>query len=192
MPAQRQSLLNLHYAILASDTGDGAVYQTPRKLAGLISAKVNPSSSQEKLWADDSVADIASALGDITLEIELSSLALHDHGFLLGHSLGMGELVMRDFDEPPYVAVGFMTRYAPNRHRLVWLCKGKFSLVQDEYATATDAAAWRLPKLTGTFVKREYDGMWQAIADTGDPEFIAPIASWFKNVYGSTETLPPS
>ena len=47
--AQRQSLRNIHYALLTSDTAAGAVYALPKPLVGAVSAKVSPASSQEKL-----------------------------------------------------------------------------------------------------------------------------------------------
>lgn len=47
--AQRQSLRNIHYAILSSDTAEGAAYETPQPLAGAISASISPTTSQEKL-----------------------------------------------------------------------------------------------------------------------------------------------
>ena len=40
--AQRQSLRNIHYAILTSDTEEGAVYESPQPLVGAISASISP------------------------------------------------------------------------------------------------------------------------------------------------------
>ena len=179
---QRQSLRNLHYALLTEDTAERVAYETPKPLVGAISAKVNPTSNQAKLWADDGVFDIASMLGDITLEIELATLPIKAQAVLLGHHYENGVMTMKDTDEPPYLAIGFMSQPQPSRFRFVWLYKGKFALLQDEYATATDSAAWRNAKLTGTFVKREHDGEWQAIADSGDAGFSG-AEQWFQAVY---------
>ena len=44
--AQRQSLRNIHYAILTSDTTEGAVYETPQPLVGAISASISPTTNQ--------------------------------------------------------------------------------------------------------------------------------------------------
>ena len=185
---QRQSLRNLHYAILTSDTAALLAYQVPQPLVGAISAKISPSSNQEKLWADDGVFDIASSLGDIQLELELATLPLRAQAALLGHTYQDGVMTMADTDEPPYLAIGFMSQPRSGRFRFVWLYKGKFALVEDEYATATDSAAWRLPKLSGTFVKRENDGQWQVIADSSEPGFTGSDF-WFKSVY---PTPPPA
>ena len=187
---QRQSLRNLHYAILTSDTADNLAYQVPKPLVGAISAKVSPTSNQEKLWADDGVFDIAASLGDIKLELELATLPLKAQAALLGHGYVDGVMTMTDIDEPPYVAVGFMSQPQPGKFRFVWLYKGKFSLVEDEYATATDSATWRLPKLSATFVKRENDGQWQVIADSTDPGFTGSDF-WFKSVYPTPPAAEP-
>ena len=187
---QRQSLRNLHYAILKSDTADGVVYEPPQPLVGAISAKIAPTSNQEKLWADDGVFDIASYLGDISLEIELATLPIRAQAVLLGHTYADGVMTMQDTDEPPYLAIGFMSQPRKGVFRFVWLYKGKFALVQDEYATATDAAAWRTSELNGTFVKREHDGQWQVIADSGDEGFTG-ADTWFQSVYPTTPAQEP-
>ena len=187
---QRQSLRNIHYALLTSDTATGVEYAVPKPLVGAVNAKISPTSSQEKLWADDGVFDIANNLGDISVELELAELPLQAQATLLGHTYLDGVMTMKATDEPPYLAIGFMSRVSQSRFRFVWLYKGKFGLVQDEYATATDAAAWRNAKLTGTFVRRDYDGEWQVIADSGDAGFTG-ADFWFQAVYPNTPTTEP-
>ena len=185
--AQRQSLRNIHYAILTSDTPEGAAYETPQPLVGAISASISPTTNQEKLWADDGVFDIASQLGDITVELELAALPMRAQAILLGHRYEHGVMVQNASDEAPYVAIGFMSQPQPNPFRCVWLYKGKFQLVEDEYSTSNDSPAWRQPKLTGTFVQRDYDGNWQISADTGDPDFTG-VDAWFNAVYEAAAT----
>ena len=80
--AQRQSLRNIHYALLTSDTPEGVTYAKPEPLVGAISASISPTTNQEKLWADDGVFDIASQLGDITLELELAALPMKAQAIL--------------------------------------------------------------------------------------------------------------
>ncbi len=45
----------------------------------------------------------------------------------------------------------------------------------------------RQPKLTGTFVQRDYDGNWQISADTSDPDFTG-VDAWFNAVYEAAKT----
>ena len=189
---QRQSLRNLHYALLTEDSKEALAYDTPHPLVGAISAKVSPTSNQEKLWADDAIFDISANLGEITFETEVATLPIKSQAVLLGHKYANGVMTMTDTDEPPYLAIGFMSMPQPNRFRLVWLYKGKFQLLEDEYATATDAATWRNAKLKATFVKREHDGQWQVIADSGDEGFAGTADDWFKAVYAPSTVAPVS
>ena len=46
---QRQSLRNLHYAILTEDKADSVAYEKPLPLVGAINAKISPTSNQDKL-----------------------------------------------------------------------------------------------------------------------------------------------
>jgi phi13 family phage major tail protein len=185
--AQRQSLRNIHYAILKTDNADGATYEKPEPLVGAISASISPTTNQEKLWADDGVFDVASQLGDITLELELAALPMKAQAALLGHRYDKGVMIQNARDEAPYVAIGFMSQPQPNQFMCVWLYKGKFQLVEDEYSTSNDSPAWRQPKLTGTFVQRDYDGNWQISADTSDPDFTG-VDAWFNAVYEAAKT----
>lgn len=187
--ATRQSLRNVHYAILESDTKDGVLYEDPVPLVGAISASVSPTTNTETLPADDGPFDVANGLGDITLEMALAVLPLEKQAALLGHKYKNGVMVKKDTDEPPYVAIGFMSKERnDDRITLRWLYKGKFALVQDEYATATDTPEWRQPKLSATFVKRVYDGEWDVIADTSATDFDPTVAQgWFTEVYEDTE-----
>ena len=99
--AQRQSLRNIHYALLTSDTAEGVSYEKPEPLVGAISASISPTTNQEKLWADDGVFDIASQLGDITLELELAALPMKAQAILLGHKYEKGVMVQNASDEAP-------------------------------------------------------------------------------------------
>lgn len=77
-----------------------------------------------------------------------------------------------------------MSRTTRGNYRFVWLLKGKFALLDSEYATMEDKPRWNNPKIKGTFVKRIFDGEWQRTADTGDPEFTG-ASDWFKAVSGT-------
>ena len=52
-----------------------------------------------------------------------------------------------------------------------------------------DAPKWNNPKLSGTFVKRIYDGEWQRVADSGDEDFTG-AETWFDKVPGDQTAAP--
>lgn len=182
MPAERQSLRNVHFALLTSDTEDGVAYKTPEKLIGAVAARITPTSNTAQTYSDDGVSDVVNALSQITVEIDLDRLPLEARAKLCGHTYSAGQMVLKDDDEAPYVALGFMSQVTAGEYRLHWLLKGKFSEINEELNTATDTPAWRTNTLVGTFVRRDYDRQWQRIADTGAESSTAKVETWFASV----------
>lgn len=184
----KQSLRNLHYAIQTQDDEQGVAYEAPVRIVGAISGKITPASESETEYADDGAFDVAYSLGDISVEFDVADLPLKHQAALLGHQYKNGVMIKNADDQPPYVAIGFMSKLSETAIEFVWLLKGKFALIEDEYATATNKPEFRKPKLNGTFVKRIYDGDWEHRANSGDEGFDASVAEgWFSDVYEPTE-----
>lgn len=179
----RKSLRNVHYAILQSDTIDGVVYGAPAPLVGAITATIKPTTNSETLHADDGPIDVANGLGEIALDMALAVLPLQKQAILLGHTYNNGVMVKKATDEPPYVAIGFMSQERDGRIQFVWLYKGKFHLLEDAYETSSDTPAWKQPSMTGTFVKRIHDDAWEIVANTADPAFAGTADTWFDEVF---------
>jgi len=176
-------LKDLHYALLTTDDDTGTTYSTPEKIAGAITAKVSPTVNTSTLYADDGPDEVATALGEITVELNVKDLPLEVQAALLGHTLGDdGVLIKNAGDVAPYVAVGFKSVKSNGRYRYVWLYKGKFKPPEQDYKTKEDTPEFQTPTISGTFVKRQSDGDWQAIGDEDETGFTAG-ATWFDTVY---------
>lgn len=176
-------LSNVCYALLTSDDSTAAVYGTPKNIPGAILAKVSPKVTSDVLYADDGAAETASALGEIDVEIQVKALPLTDQAALLGHTLDTdGVLYQKSTDTAPYVAFGFKSLKSNGKYRYIWLYKGKFQPVEEEYKTKEDKVTFQTPTLKGTFVKREYDEMWKATGDEDETGFTAG-STWFDTVY---------
>lgn len=176
-------LRDLHYALLTTDDDTTIAYGTPKKIAGAINAKISPKVNTSTLYADDGPDEVANALGEITVEIQVKDLPLAVQAALLGHTLGDdGVLIKNSDDVAPYVAIGFKSLKSNGKYRYVWLYKGKFQLQEQEYKTQEDTPEFQTPTISATFVKRRHDGSWQAIGDEDETGFTAG-ATWFKAVY---------
>ena len=176
-------LKDLHYALLTEDGETGATYEEPVKIAGAITAKISPTVNTSTLYADDGPDEVATALGEITVELNVKDLPLSVQAALLGHTLGDdGVLIKNANDEASYVALGFKSLKSNGKYRYVWLYKGKFQIPEQEYQTKEDTPEFQTATIQGTFVKRQYDGDWQAIGDEDETGFTAG-ATWFNAVY---------
>ena len=147
-----------------------------------------PSSASQ--YADDGIWDTASNLGEVAVELALAELPLKHHAALLGHTYKNGVIVKKDSDEAPYVALGFMSEVKAGVFELNWLYKGKFQLVSTEYGTRTNAPAFREPSISAVFMRRIFDGAWNAQANSGDESFKATLSStWFTKVMEPADLL---
>ncbi len=181
----RKSLRNVHYAILNSDTSEAVNYSAPVRLVGGISASVSPSTNAETLHADDGLIDQANDFAQVEVELALAVLPLSAQADLLGHSYNVntGILSKKSTDEAPYVALGFMSQETQDRIMCNWLYKGKFSLIEEEFATKGDTPDWKKPKIKGVFTRRVFDNKYQDEADTSSPNFTATnVTEWFNAV----------
>lgn len=176
-------LRDVHYAILTRDDATGVAYETPVRIAGAISANVNPNTSSATLFADDGPYDSATTMGEIELELNMADIPAAVQAALLGHTYAQGMVVKKASDQPPYVAIAYRSLKSNGAYRYTWLYKGKFADGEENNQTKGDSIEWQTPTITGSFLKRDFDDAWQNSADSDDPNAnSATIANWFNSV----------
>lgn len=179
-------LSNVVYSLLNADPSSGlATYETAVRVPGAISAKVNPNSSMDTLFAEDGPFETASTIGQISVELNVADLNLDTQAAFLGHSVAGGILIRKGSDVPPWIALGFKTLKTNGKYRYTWLAKGKFSAPQQDNQTKGDKIQFQTPTITGSFVQRDCDAEWQRHIDQDHIDYM-PImgANWFNDPYG--------
>lgn len=186
---------DLYYALLIDDPLSGtAIYQTPKRVPGVISANVNPNGSNETLFADDGPYETASTIGQIGLELNVADLPIEMQAEILGHTLTAGVLIRKASDVPPWLAVGFKSLKSNGKYRYTWLGKGKFALPEQANKTKGDSVEFNTPTISGSFVKRECDGEWERHIDEDHTDYMPIMGTqWFNSPYGGViDITPPS
>ena len=145
-------LKNLYYAEMLTDTTSSTTYDTPTKLAGLISVDISPSSNTNTLYADDGPYEAAESLGSVEVTIEVADLTLAAQAALLGHSVSAGVMTYTTSDAAPYVALAFESQKANGETRYIKLYKGKFAEPETNHQTKGDSVDFQTATITGTFV----------------------------------------
>lgn len=178
-------LSDLHYSLLTSDAIDSTpVYALPVEISGVISAKVNPNTDVGTLFADNGPFEVATALGNIDLELNVADLPLPIQAALLGHTYVGGILKRKGGDTPPWVAIGFKSLKSNGSYRYTWLAKGKFAPSEQANDTKNDKVNFQTPTFKGSFAKRTSDDEWECHIDEDDTAFeIADATAWFLNPY---------
>lgn len=187
-------LKNMYYALMTSDAvGVATTYGTPVLLAPSIMASMKPKTSTSVLYADDGAAEVATAVGETELTIEISKLPIAIQAVLLGHSVSGGVLTRNVNDLAPYLAIGFQAAKSNGSIRYRWLYKGKFEVLADDFKTRADKVEFQTVKAKATFVKRDYDNAYDKIGDSDDPSWLtATGTAWFTAVSGAADLTPPT
>lgn len=175
--------------LLDDPAGGTATYESPEGISGIISARVSPTTNSETLFADDGPYEVATTMGEITLEVNVADLSLEQQALLFGHKLAGGVLRKTGSDTPPWVAVGYKTLKSNGKYRYTWLAKGRFQLPEQNNQTKGDTIAFNTPTATGNFVTRESDDVWQTDIDEDSTDFVPTLAeNWFKDPFGGAGT----
>ncbi len=174
-------LKDVHYALLTSDASGGAVYATPVKMVGAITANINPNSSIETLFADDGPMEVATVLGNIEVELNMADLPLEVQAILLGHgTLSGGVMMAGSEDSPPWLGIGFKSLKSNGKYRYTWLLKGKFREPENNSETKNDSVNFQTSTIVGNFTIREYDSKWKKQTDEDATGFVEDTATaWF-------------
>lgn len=187
-------LKDVYYALLTADPAGGTpTYETPVRIAGAISANINPNASSETLFADDGPYETASTIGSIALELNTVDLPISVQAILLGHTYAGAILKRKASDVPPWVAIGFRTLKSNGKYRFTWLAKGKFAIPEQNNETRGDSVNFQTPTITGNFVKRDADDEWERHADEDETDYMASIGTgWFTSPTGTADTTAPT
>lgn len=182
MPRQI-GLRDIHISLLTKDDSSSVTYDTPTALERAISAKITPKLNSENIYSEDSMEDIITAFESVDVEIEVNQLSLDSRSKLQGAKVVKGVLIENKDDIAPTLALGFKSKKSNGKYRYVWLLKGKFELVSDEYDTEGEKPKAQSAKLKGTFYTRDFDGNFRFISDEDvEGADITIISSWFTAV----------
>lgn len=181
-------LKNLHYAKLTKDDATGVTYETPARLGGAISLRVDPQNNKTTLYADDAPFATAQSISEINVDIELADLDPSVMAILLGHTIDSvtGEVTSKAGDMAPYVGIAGEAEKHNGAKRFFKLLKGRFSEGEENLQTKGDSPEYTTPKLTGSFVMREYDGQWRRIVDSDSSLGADLIANWYASMEPTT------
>lgn len=183
-------LKNIFYAKVLSDDHTGVSYGPTKRFAPAISANVNPTINSATLNAEDGPLITANALGEIAVEVGAADIPFDVRADVLGAKLNTdGVLIYNADDQAPEIALGWERTLHDGTSRFVWLLKGKFRLPAEEATTKQGEVSFQTPTITGTFLKRVYDGNWMFQVEQGrDGTPQSVIDDWFTEVYSGIPT----
>ena len=170
MATKRQvGLKDFHVCKITSDTpGVGAVYESPVRIPGIISATMSTERSTENYYSDDIVEETFSSFNSISLEVEISNLSQSERALLLGQTVTKGVSAASADDTAEEVGIMFRSKRTDGKYRYVALTRGKFVEPSESFATESDSVSPQTMTLTFTGIPLQCNGIYKITADEGE------------------------
>ena len=191
MATKRQvGLKDFHVCKITSDTpGEGAVYESPVRIPGIISATMSTERSTENYYSDDIVEETFSSFNSISLEVEISNLSQSERALLLGQTVTKGVSAASADDTAKEVGIMFRSKRTDGKYRYVALTRGKFVEPSESFATESDSVSPQTMTLTFTGIPLQCNGIYKITADEGESDLPS---DYLKNFFQEMKWQLPS
>ena len=189
------AFVGLKYVVAAPITETPASGSTPASVSyadgfvvgKAITANINVTVGNVKLYGDDTVAEVDNSFSEGTMEFGVTKMTNDIQTKLLGHTEGTstaaGEITAKSSDVPPYNGIGF---YAPKlddhvrKYRAIWLTKTVASEPSENFTTRQGQTAFGTPTISVTLME-DITGAWKT-EKTFDTE--AAAIAWLNGKAG--------
>ena len=177
-------LKNFRYGILTEASDGTATYGVAQTPAKAISCKVNITTNDAKLYADDGLAESDTSFQSGTVELGIDDEDDITMATLLGHEITDGEMIRNANDTAQYVGFGrILTKMVGGvyKYKVEFLHKVKFSEPSQEDNTKGESLSFGTSTLSG-IVAQLADGRWSA-TETFDT--MAEAQDYLDSFFGS-------
>lgn len=155
----RIGMINPVYAKITNETeGSPITYGTGARCGKAIAASLTINRRDNKLYADDNVAETDKGITDYTIDFEADAISHDARVDLVGEEKltdGSTEVYSVSEDEGAYVGFGYMRKMKENgaiKYEARWYHKVKFATTTEEDSTKGESITWGTAKLNGTGV----------------------------------------
>jgi len=193
-------LKKAYYAVIVSDAVGAITYNVPVTLQHIQQAGVNPRVNRVQVPADDIIAEDITECSGADVSIQKKYLDPAEESILLGRPKDAnGGVYGGTFDNPPYVAFGYMRTFSDGSGLYVWILKAKFAPTNSTADTKpVGNVAPQYDSLSASSITREADGAWIYSIKSNEANFatkffskatLETLANAASQVYGQPATV---
>lgn len=198
--AVKIGLEKAYYAILRNDVAGSVTYDVPVPLEKIQQVQVNPRVNRTQVSADNIIdEDIVQCLG-ADLTIQRKEFTLEEEAILLGRPKDSdGGVYGGTFDNPPYVAFGYVRTFNDGTGLYVWILKTRFAPSNSTAETKpVDNVNPQYDSMSASSITRAADGAWIYSRNSNDPNFastffskatLEKLATLASQIYGQPATV---
>lgn len=198
--AVKIGLEKAYYAILRNDVEGSVTYDVPVPLKKVQQVQVTPRVNRAQVPADNIIdEDITQCLG-ADLTIQRKEFTLDEEAILLGRPKDSdGGVYGGTFDNPPYVAFGYVRTFNDGTGLYVWILKTRFAPSSSTADTKpVDSVTPQYDSMSASSITRAADGAWIYSRKSSDPNFastfftkatLEKLANVVNQTYGQPATV---
>jgi len=198
--AVKIGLKKAYYAKMTNDVEGSVTYDVPVPLVLAQQVQVNPRVNRVQVPGDDIIAeDITQCLG-ADLTIQRTQFTLDEEAILLGRPKDAdGGVYGGTFDNPPYIAFGYMRTFNDGSGLYVWVLKTRFTPSSSTADTKQpDNINPQYDAMSASSITRKADGAWIYSKKSNDPNFastfftkatLEKLANVASQTYGQPATV---
>ena len=121
-PVPAISVNKMYYALVLSDTEEGVTYSAPVWLQGVNTVAYNPNTQTASWDADGGTYVSYAGDGEVQTTITIADLNPEDYATLMGVQRDQHGVISEGVnDNPPEVAIGFMSEKSDGAMRFTWV-----------------------------------------------------------------------
>jgi phi13 family phage major tail protein len=198
--AVKIGLKKAYYAIMTKDEAGSVTYNVPVPLSVIQQVQVTPRVNSVQVPGDDLInEDITQCLG-ADLTVQRKEFTPDEEAILLGRPKDSdGGVYGGTFDNPPYVAFGYMRTFNDGSGLYVWILKTRFAPSSSTADTKpTDSVTPQYDTMSASSITRVADGAWIYSRKSSDPSFadtffskatLEKLANVANQTYGQPATV---
>lgn len=175
-------LENAVYAKLIKDEKGNIQYGEVKPFAPAIQAKVDTSSENSTIYADNGPIIVLSSIGETKLNFSTTEIPQEVLADITGQKMVKGVIAWRQDAVAPYVAFGFTGTKEDGNVRHVWLTKGRFGIPSADWKTKEEKIDGQTEEIEGTFVQRA-DKVFKITGDSSVEGFEEYKDTFFVEVF---------
>ena len=186
-------LTNIWYGLLTEAEDGTPSYGGPKSFGKAVSAKVDVSTNDASLYADDTLAESDSSFQSAKVTLGVADDDMTVFAEILGHKVAEegGEMVRNADDAAPWIGLGRVVTKVTNGKRQYkgeFLYKVKFGEPSQEDETKGDSVDFSTPEIEGTAAALA-NGDWAAAQVFGTKD---AAVSWVKGKLTAKAAGAPS
>lgn len=183
-------LSNVHVSKMLQDEGTIS-YDSIKHVKGSVSANIEVKESTELFEADNAVDDKYTVFEECTVTLVIKEMPLEDYRYFFNKTVDAeGYTVDKSDDEQSWMALGFEGGIGKTGRRFMWLTKGYFEAISEEFTTKKRGVDVITQELKGTFIARKTDDVWRKRMDSTDTDATPEKIDAFFDTVGGIEPTP--